>query len=290
MIELASSIKKEDIVAGLRELGLTVGSGVVVHSSLKSFGRVDGGARAVIEALMQVVTSEGTLLMPSFNHGGAFADGAPGYFDPRETPTSNGAVPETFWRMPGVERSLNPTHAFAAWGRWAKRYVQYHHRTITMGPESPLGLLQADDGYGLLLGVDYRSNTFHHVVEMSTDAPCLGVRTEAYPVRLRNGEMSDGRTWAWRDGSCPFTDEARYRQVIEVRGLQREVMIGQSRAVLFRLQDCFAVLEEIFDKGKDGFPPCRDCAIRPRRMQRTVESDWDRAGPCLSADSAAHSY
>ncbi len=165
------SIKKENIVAGLRELGLTVGSGVVVHSSLNSFGRVDGGARAVIEALMQVVTSEGTLLMPSFNHGGAFADGAPGYFDPRETPTSNGAVPETFWRMPGVERSLNPTHAFAAWGRRAKRYVQYHHRTITMGPESPLGLLQADDGYGLLLGVDYRSNTFHHVVEMSTDAP-----------------------------------------------------------------------------------------------------------------------
>ena len=83
MVGSVTTIKKEDIVAGLRSLGLASGEGVVVHSSLKSFGRVDGGAETVIAALMQVIMAEGTLLMPSFNHGGAFADGAQGYFDPR---------------------------------------------------------------------------------------------------------------------------------------------------------------------------------------------------------------
>ena len=111
----------------------------MVHSSLKSFGRVEGGARTVIAALMEVITPEGTLLFPSFNHGRAFEEGQPGYFDPRETPTTNGAIPDLFWRMPGVLRSLAPTHAFAAWGKNARRYMQFHHRTLTMGPESPLG-------------------------------------------------------------------------------------------------------------------------------------------------------
>lgn len=290
MSEIVPDVKKEDIVAGLRDLGLSPGSGLVVHSSLKSFGRVEGGAQTVIEALMETVTDAGTVLMPSFNHGSAFAQGAPGYFDPRETPTVSGAIPDLFWRLPGVQRSLNPTHAFAAWGKNAKRYTEHHHRTITMGPESPLGLLHADDGYCLLLGVGYHANTFHHVVEMSTEVLCLGVRTEAYPLRLADGAMVEARTWAWREKNCPFTDQGRYHEVIEARGLQQEIMIGQSKVILFRLRDCFAVVAEIFREGKDGFPPCSGCAIRPRQMERTVASDWDQAGQCLSADSAAHNF
>lgn len=285
-----ASVNKANITAGLRDLGLAAGAGVIVHSSLKSFGRVEGGAKAVIAALMDTVTAEGTLVMPSFNHGGAFAEGAPGYYDARQTPTSNGAIPDAFWRMPGVERSLNPTHAFAAWGKHGKRYTEHHHRTVTMGLESPLGLLRADDGYGLLLGVDYRSNTFHHVVEMSLEMPCLGVRTESYPVRLVDGTIVEGRTWAWRNGRCPFTDEARYHDVIEARGLQREVMIGRSRVILFRLRDCFTVIAEILREGKDGLPPCSGCAIRPRQISRTVASDWDPEHQCLVADSAARHY
>ena len=290
MVDSASHINEGGIVAGLRDLGLGAGDGIIVHSSLKSFGQVEGGAQTVIEALMEVVTVDGTILMPSFNHGAAFAAGAPGYYDSRETPTTNGAIPDLFWRLPGVERSLNPTHAFAAWGQHAKRYTEAHHRTITMGPESPLGLLHADDGYCLLLGVDYSSNTFHHTVEMATGAPCLGVRTEAYPVRTPEGAMVEGRTWAWREKNCPFTDQGRYHEVIQARGLQQEVLIGQSRVLLFRLRDCFAVLAEILREGKDGFPPCSGCAIRPRQVARTVPSDWDQARQCLVADSAARNY
>ena len=65
----------EDLCDGFRRLGLQVGGGVMVHSSLSSFGHVLGGARTVIEALMEVVTPEGTLMMPSFNHGEPFGPG-----------------------------------------------------------------------------------------------------------------------------------------------------------------------------------------------------------------------
>ena len=148
------SITQAEIRAALEDSGLLRGAGVMVHSSLKSFGRVEGGAQAVIAALMDAITPAGTLLMPSFNHDTLFQPGGPGYYHPGESLTTNGAIPDAFWRLPGVQRSLDPTHAVAAWGQHSLRYTQFHHRTLTMGPESPLGLLQREGGYALLLGVD----------------------------------------------------------------------------------------------------------------------------------------
>ncbi len=283
----ASIITQPEIRAALEELGLR-GAGVMVHSSLKSFGRVAGGPRAVVEALMEAITPQGTLLMPSFNHDDLFQEGGPGYYHPGESITTNGAIPDAFWRMPGVLRSLNPTHAVAAWGRHALEYTRGHHRTLTMGPDSPLGLLQRDGGYGLLLGVSYEANTFHHVVEMTTSAPCLGRRTEAYPVLLPDGRRVLGRTWGWRESDCPITDATRYREAM--RPYQVVARIGACQATLFRLQDCFEVVSALLANGIEGFPPCSRCPIRPRRVAQTVVSDWDEQARRPLPDSSAWTY
>ncbi len=277
-----------DLVDGFHRLGLVPGMRVMVHSALSTLGYVEGGPTAIISALMETLTPEGTLLMPSFNHGAPFAPGAPGYYHPRETATTNGAIPDHFWRMDGVQRSLNPTHPFAAWGRDAERYTRLHHRTLTMGPDSPLGLLHQDDGACLLVGVDYRSNTFHHHVEMSTGAPCLGQRTEAYPVVLPDGRRVMGRTWGWRQQACPFTDSNRYAD--EMVPLQRTSKIGGSEVTFYRLKDCYSVVADILEHGKDGFPPCRGCPIRPRHVAETVPSDWDAEQAALRPDSDALTY
>ena len=227
-------------------------------------------------------------MMPTFNHGTPFRFGGPGYFDPKETPTSNGAIPEAFWHRSGVFRSLNPTHPFAAWGEGAQRYVADHHRRLTMGPESPLGLLCSDGGYTLLLGVDYTSNTFHHVVEMSTGAPCLGRRTEAYPVRRPDGRKVMGRTWGWRANPCPFTDQDRYAD--RMVSFHRQMTLGDAVATLYRLRDGFDVVSEILAEGRDGFPPCSECPIRPRNVPQTVVSDWDSDANRPKPSSVAWTY
>ena len=283
-----STLVFDTLVQGFRTLGLEPDMGLMVHSSLRSFGHVEGGAATVIDALMEVLTPSGTLLLPSFNHGAPFEADGPGVYDPQKTPTINGAIPDDFWRRPGVARSLNPTHPFAAWGKHAVRYTAEHHRTLTMGPASPFGLLHQDDGYALLLGVDYRCNTFHHVVEMSSGVPCLGQRTEAYPVVLPDGRRVTGRTWGWRRRSCPFTDSNRYADRMQDK--HRVATIGQCRAVLYRLQECFAVVSEILAHGRDGFPPCSGCPIRPRRVSQTTASDWDPTAGCLLPDSDALTY
>src|ERR1039458_8458363 len=58
----ANSVSYEAISDGLRRLGLS-GKPVVVHSSLRSFRRVEGGAETVIRALQDVCS---TVLMPGF--------------------------------------------------------------------------------------------------------------------------------------------------------------------------------------------------------------------------------
>ena len=60
------TISRQDIEDGLRQLGLTTGDAVEVHSSLSSFGYVDGGAATVVDALMGVIGESGTIVMSAY--------------------------------------------------------------------------------------------------------------------------------------------------------------------------------------------------------------------------------
>jgi aminoglycoside 3-N-acetyltransferase len=279
-----------DIAAGLRRLGLAAGDRVQVHSSLKSFGRVEGGPRTVIEALQEVVTPAGTVMMPAFNQLRCYDEEGSGLFDPTETPAVTGAVTDAFWRMPEVRRSWNPSHSFAAWGDKADEYTREHHRRLTCGPGSPLGLLAADGGWALLLGVTCRANTYHHVVEMTLKAPCLGRRTLEVPMRLPDGRVVPARCWNWRERGCPIDDRAHYADLLAERGLWRQTRVGDCLATCFRLSDCFEVVAELLRDGFGDAPPCSRCPIRPRSDPRNVESDWDEENHRLKPDSEAWRY
>src|SRR5260221_4107519 len=54
------------LVVDLAKLGVKTGMTLVVHSSLKSLGDVNGGPVAVILALEEMLGVEGTLVMPTF--------------------------------------------------------------------------------------------------------------------------------------------------------------------------------------------------------------------------------
>jgi aminoglycoside 3-N-acetyltransferase len=265
----------EDIRLGLEGFGFGRGDRIMVHSSLSSFGWVEGGAEAVIEALMDLVGSEGTILMPSFNHGAPFSAGGPGIFDPLETRCTDGRIPDTFWRMKGVYRSLNPTHSFAAWGRDAERYTKDHHLTLTVGEDSPLGLLARDSGYQLNIGTKHHSTTAKHLAETMNRSPCLGYRTKVYPVRLPDGRIVQHRTWGWRERSCPLTDSGKYIEAeMERLKLQNKGYVGKSLVTYFRLRDLLKTILNLLDNGHDGLPPCSSCPIRPKETNATHPSDW----------------
>ncbi len=259
-------LAKENLKEGLQKLGLRAGMNLMVHSSLSRFGYVEGGADTVIDALEEILTPEGTLLMPSFNHEAPYGEGK--IFDVRETPTVNGIIPDTFWRRPDVLRSVNPTHPFAAWGKNALRYTADHQKTDAMGVDSPLYRLMEDGGWCLLLGIGYTRNTFHHVVETCEGAPCLRGRGEVYPVRLADGSEAAAHTWSWRDGACPIDDGAAYAPFMAA--IDRRGKIGGAEVTLYKLEEGYRIIAKYLREGLGELPPCSRCERRPRVCRWTV--------------------
>lgn len=143
----------------LAALGIEPGGVLVVHTSFSRVGPIDGGPRALIEALLDVLGPEGTLVMPSMSDD----DEHP--FDPTQSPcAAMGIVADTFWRMPGVLRSDSP-HAFAASGPRAAEITAPHPLDVPHGLDSPPGRAYALDAQVLLLGVGHDANTTIHVAE-----------------------------------------------------------------------------------------------------------------------------
>jgi len=165
-------VVKEDIKKGLKRLGLKEGDIVLVHSSLSSFGYLEGGADTVIDALLETVGKEGTILVPTLTTSNVNS-GNP-VFDVKRTPSVTGRIPEVFRKRPEARRSFHPTHSVAAIGAKAEYMTRDHEKSMTpCSRNSPYGKLVALGGYILFLGVDLNCNTTLHAMEELADVPYL---------------------------------------------------------------------------------------------------------------------
>ncbi len=59
------ALNKQDLINGFCKAGINKGDEIEVHSSLSSFGYVDGGAENVISALKEAVGDNGSIFMPA---------------------------------------------------------------------------------------------------------------------------------------------------------------------------------------------------------------------------------
>ena len=162
----------------LKALGVEVGDILFVHSSFKSLGMVQGGAGTVIAAFENALGADGLLLMPSFNLIGDREQRVRSW-DTKETESSVGWLTEYFRMMPGTHRSDHYSHSVAARGQDAKNFVSDHLSEEgraspwdrspwgkTYGTNSPMIRAYEKNGKILMLGVDYQSSTYIHVVEV----------------------------------------------------------------------------------------------------------------------------
>jgi aminoglycoside 3-N-acetyltransferase len=165
-------VSRTSLAADLRELGVSSGMVVLVHSSLSRLGFVQGGATAVIAALLDAVTPGGTLLFPTLT--GSERDGptCPPCMEVRRTPCWTGRIPEVARSRSDAMRSLHPTHSITAIGAGAVRYASGHEQTATPCDEhSPYYRLVNEAGQILLLGTDQTSNTTLHSLEELAAVP-----------------------------------------------------------------------------------------------------------------------
>ena len=218
-------VTKQDIISAVRNVGLKEGSTVMVHTSLSRIGYVCGGAQTVIEALIEVVGHEGTLMMPTQSwknldpEDGVHWDTEEEYwdiirenwpaYDKRITPTNTmGAVSEMFRSWPGTVRSDHPARSVAAWGKYAKYLVEDHDISNIFGEGSPVGKLYELDGEVLLIGVGYDKNTSLHLADTRADYPGKHNCIE------HSAMIEDGRR-VWKEYTTLFVDGEDFEQIGE---------------------------------------------------------------------------
>ena len=148
----------------LRMLGLKKGDAVLIHSSYKSMGGLEGGIETFIDAVMSVIGDRGTLLTPTLT----FRDvtEANPVFDYANTPSCVGAISEFVRNIEDARRSIHPTHSCTCYGFKQDWYAQDHENDCTpVGKNSPIYKLHEDGGKILMLGCKIGSNTSMHGVE-----------------------------------------------------------------------------------------------------------------------------
>ena len=169
------TIDYKTLVEDLNSLGIKRGDIILLHSSLKSIGDVDGGPDSVIDAFIEVLGDTGTLLMPSFQSGSEFFLVDRGcVFDIRNSPSEVGLITEIFRKRPGVTRSLSATHCTAGIGAAAAGILSEHEKcVVSCGWESPYHRISEAGGKIVLLGVNHTSNTTLHFLENTNGAPTI---------------------------------------------------------------------------------------------------------------------
>ncbi len=177
-----SSTLREDISSALARCGIEAGDTVFLHSGLSVFGHIEGGADAVIDAFLDVLKNEGTLVLPTFTprsiiyfDGSFTAHRKPRPFDPaRAEDVEVGEVPRKFLKRAGVLRSFHPTHSAAALGRLSENILSAHRESDSpCGKNSPLARVLEHGGKFVFFGADLSATTFFHYLEDHMDLPYL---------------------------------------------------------------------------------------------------------------------
>ena len=182
---------KEDILCQLSKMNIPKNSVVLMHSSLRMIGKVEGGAKTILDAMIEHFTADGGLFcVPTHTWSNLGKEITLDMSDPR---TCLGAFSDFAAADPRGIRSQNPTHSMMVFGdrTRALEFIK-DEPYISSGtdPKSCYGKLYRDGGYVLLAGVSHNRNTYLHCVEEMLNMPNrLSPEPCNVVVKLASGEL-----------------------------------------------------------------------------------------------------
>ncbi|MCP3923256.1 MAG: aminoglycoside 3-N-acetyltransferase [Desulfobacterales bacterium] len=223
-------ITKNQLVNELIELGLSEGQTVMLHASVKRIGNIEGGPQTIIEALLEVLTSSGTLMMlvgwednPYNISGASFQDNIDNLpekkrrafynstsFDPEYSRSDRkvmGILPEYLRTYPGSIRSRHPL-GYAAVGKMAQSVLNDQQWQYREGSGSPLEKLCEVGGKVLLLGSPTGNVTLLHFAENLADIPNKKIVHYKMPI-IQNGNRvwKDFEEYDFINGIVPWSED-----------------------------------------------------------------------------------
>jgi aminoglycoside 3-N-acetyltransferase len=231
-------------------LGLAHGDIVMVHAAFGRIGPVLGGPDSLVDAVLDVIGTSGTLVsyqdwelgVDVWNDDGSVQQSLRAHVPPYDPATSrpardHGIVASTIRSRPGVRTSANPGAAVSALGFRADELTRDHPMDDGYGVGTPLARIVAAGGEVLMVGAPLDTMTVLHHAEAIADIP--GKRR----VRIEYPLVGDDGSTVWRwveefDTSRPVVDgldDDYFATVVDdflATGSSRRGRIGDADSVL----------------------------------------------------------
>ena len=163
----------------IRRLGIKEGDSVLIHSSFKSLGKVDGGVDTVIDAFLDAVGENGTVIVPTLCQN----DWEHVYENwHMDAPSDVGYITNAFRKRENAFRSNQATHSVAAIGKDAEYITKTHGVTgkrigifgdTPFSADSPWEKMYEMNTKIVFLGVNLISCTARHYAEYVFMDKCL---------------------------------------------------------------------------------------------------------------------
>ncbi|MCQ2510192.1 MAG: AAC(3) family N-acetyltransferase [Lachnospiraceae bacterium] len=230
-------VTKEELKEALTNIGLAPGMTLEVHSSLSSFGELEGGAMTVIDTLKELVTEQGSIFMPALRLSPELPlteqDKKMGItvkikiLDSNADRTAMGVVADTFRKLPDTFCGRD-TISTAGWGLHGKE-------ALTSGLDYPIH----NGGKALMLGVDiYKLTAMHYVEGVTPD----DINKQFEPTEEIN-RIYPPEEWFMEAGHPPIKAWYTIQHKAYERGIIKESIVGNCKMMFFDIWDVVSIYE-----------------------------------------------
>lgn len=203
--EISSVITIEDVKRVLKNIGIQNGDVLEVHASMKSIGFLLGGANTLLDAILETIGFEGTLVMSAHSTDNSepayfqnppvdvslyqtIRENIPGFKGKFDDLNGMGQLAIALQKRPSVYFSNHPQVSMMAHGKHAKWITQSHPLNDMFGLKSPLAKMVELKTKVLLIGVEYDSCTGMHLGEYLS---------QKRPVIIQGSRMVVGSKEEW---------------------------------------------------------------------------------------------
>ena len=262
-------INKSDIFKQLENLEAPRDKTVLVHTSLRLIGDVEGGGEGLLDALIEYFTAEGGILaIPT--HTWAFLGEDRITLDMTKAESNLGALSTIAARDARGLRSENPTHSVVLFGDREKALDLIKNEGKLQTPTAPEGFhakLYEEGGKILLIGTDQSKNTYLHAVaemlrlknRMSDEITTATVKTKRGEIYERKIRLYDEDLYG--DISYRFP---KYETAFRYFGAISYGFVGKAPAELCDARKMRDAVETIFRRCGESDPLATDEPIPPK--------------------------
>ena len=251
-------LNKENIILTLQKIGINHNDTILIHSSLKSIGPIEGGPQELINILKEYLY-DGLLIFPTHTWNVMNQDDM--QFDIDNTDSCVGALTNIARKTPGFLRSPHPTHSVCAYGKNAKWYIEHDlNATTPVGPNNCFGVLKEINAKMLFIGAPLSKITFVHSIEEEFDVKDRFTDKIYHFTTKYNGKIIDYFMPKHYSKYNPHLSE-HYEKLLPImldRNIAKQFYFGNANSYIIDTKKCHQLVSKILTNDIhifDSFKP-----------------------------------